>query len=187
MWFIIAVLIILFVCFVILVLRTEKKDKERAAKVTSERKMSLEKFKESKAAYVGGHPDADDYFKDVAFYEHEDMVEFYAVVCGYGYDGKPPKFKIDKKAVKNITLENATTMEKKVTLGRVLLAGVFALAWQKKKKNELAFVVIEWNDGQFDHETTFSFEEKDAVQEANRFRNDLIAAFRKSTPKTMSD
>ena len=46
---------------------------------------------------------------------------------------------------------------------------------EKKKKNEIAFVVINWNDGRFDHATTFSFDGKDAMQLANTARNNLIS------------
>jgi hypothetical protein len=44
----------------------------------------------------------------------------------------------------------------------------------QKKKNELAFVVIDWNDGRFDHSTTFNIEGMDAMQKANILRNQLI-------------
>ena len=76
--------------------------------------------------------------------------------------------------IKNITVEDASSIEKKITVGRLLLVGVFALAWRKKKTNELAFVVTEWNDGKFDHSTTFSFEGKEAMTKANTARNSLI-------------
>jgi hypothetical protein len=64
-------------------------------------------------------------------------------------------------------------MEKRITLGRVLLVGIFALAWRKKKKNELAFVTIEWKE-KFENSTIFSFEGQEAMQKANTARNELI-------------
>ena len=56
----------------------------------------------------------------------------------------------------------------------MLLVGVFALAWKKKKKNEEAFLNINWTDGKYEHETLFQFEDKGAFQEANKVRNSLI-------------
>lgn len=126
---------------------------------------------ESMGAYVGGHPTMDDaidnvliYFKDRVLHIclRSDVDEL--IQCG----------DIPVDAIKNITVEDESSIEKKITLGRVLLVGVFALAWRKKKKNELAFVTIEWNDGRFDHDTLFKFEGKNAMQEANTKRNCLI-------------
>lgn len=36
--------------------------------------------------------------------------------------------------IDNITLQDASTIDKRITAGRMLLVGVFALAWQKKRK-----------------------------------------------------
>lgn len=79
------------------------------------------------------------------------------------------------EAVSDITIEDASSIEKKITVGRIFLVGIFALGWRKKKKNELAFLVIEWKKGKFEHFTTFSFEGKEAFQNANTARNKLIS------------
>jgi hypothetical protein len=42
---------------------------------------------------------------------------------------------IELSTISNISIEDASSIDKKVTLGRVLLVGVFALAWRKSKKN----------------------------------------------------
>lgn len=151
-----------------------KEDKQKQDAFLKKKGLSLSDFRLSNAKYVGGHPNADMEFSHVAFVPVNDVIEFY-----YGQfiiKGNDYKFSIKKSDIKNISFEDATTMEKRVTLGRVLLVGVFALAWRKKKKNEIAFVVIDWNDGQFDHSTTFSFEGSNAAQQANMFRNRLITA-----------
>jgi len=88
---------------------------------------------------------------------------------------KDPLARISNDSITNIVIEDSSTIEKRVSFGRVFLVGIFALAWQKKKKNELAYLIIEWNDGRFDHETMFQFEGKDAMTKANTARNKLIA------------
>ena len=55
-----------------------------------------------------------------------------------------------------------------------MLTGVFAFAWKKKTKHELAYITIYWNDGKFDHETIFEFEGRNAMTRANSSRNKLI-------------
>ena len=131
---------------------------------------------QTKASYAGGHPDVDNNFNSVAYVFEDENLKFYTMPISY--EMPTFKFSIKKDDMKNISLEDASTIENRVTLGRVLLVGVFALAWRKKKKNELAFVVIDWNDGKFDHSTTFSFEGTDAAQQANAFRNALISLCR---------
>lgn len=56
----------------------------------------------------------------------------------------------------------------------MILVGVFAFAWKKKKKNEIAFVEIDWKKGKFNNETMFCFEGENAVQRANKARNGII-------------
>ena len=69
--------------------------------------------------------------------------------------------------ITSINVEDGSSIEKRVTLGRVLLVGVFALAWKKNKKNSLALLVIGWNDGKFDQETIFQYTGDDAISKAN--------------------
>ena len=74
--------------------------------------------------------------------------------------------------VLNVNVLDSSTIENKITLGRVLLVGVFALAWKKNKKKEMYFLEIEWNDGGFDHN-------KQNQQRANTARNALIKGLKK--------
>ncbi len=76
--------------------------------------------------------------------------------------------------IKNILVEDQSTVERRVTLGRMLLVGIFAFAWSKRQKNELAYLIFEWSDGRFEHETIFEFEGRDAMVKANTARNGVI-------------
>ena len=122
--------------------------------------------------YVGGHYKQD---KEVNFcycYPGENELKFYE------WSDKTirpiKRFSIEKKLITNISVEDASSIESKVTLGRVLLVGLFALAWKKKKKNELYFVSITWKEGNFTHDTIFSFEGNDSSSNANLTRNKLM-------------
>ncbi len=77
------------------------------------------------------------------------------------------------KNIKNIKIEDATTMEKRVTLTRMVAFGLFAFALKKNEKKEVAYLSIEWNDGRFDHETIF---ESSFLSLLNTHRNSLIRA-----------
>lgn len=48
--------------------------------------------------------------------------------------------------IKNITTKSETEMSKEVTLGRLLLVGVLALAWKKNKVENRKFLIITYYD-----------------------------------------
>jgi hypothetical protein len=127
--------------------------------------------------YLSGHPDISSAYENIylsvednklkiAFRQEKDKL----IQKELGY--------IDCDKIKNIAVEDASTIEKRVTFSRILLVGIFALAWKKKKVNEIGFIVIEWNDGRFDHETTFQFEGVNAMQSANSGRNWIIKSLK---------
>lgn len=121
--------------------------------------------------YIGGHPSIDKFLHFCSMYREDDKL----FICNNRPDMIPQKLgKIPISAIKNILIEDSSSIERKITLGRVLLVGVFALLWRKKVKNEMAFLSVEWNDGRFDHTALFSYEGKNAHQKANIDRNSLL-------------
>ncbi|MDD4636568.1 MAG: hypothetical protein PHV66_03040 [Bacteroidales bacterium] len=168
-WFI--VLFWSFILFIIILLIKGDKDEKKTRMVLAEKGLSQSDFSRV-GHYVGGHPDQNEEILRVTVRDDGEDLDFHDHFGGVGM----PKYKfaIPKQSIKDVTIEDASTIEKKVTLGRIILVGVFALAWRKKKKNEVAFVVINWNDGRFDHSTTFLQEGQNAMQEANTIRNHLI-------------
>ena len=76
--------------------------------------------------------------------------------------------------IKNISIEDASTIQRRPTVVRFLALGILAFAWQKKKKDEQAYLVIEWNDGRFDHDTIFEYTGIGSTQKANEARNKII-------------
>lgn len=146
-----------------------------------EQKRNNERFKEeginpkeivNVGTYAGGHPGIDNNIKPAVIYRKEKkfMIAYRETPFSYPMI----KGEIPTERIKEIILDDATTLDNKITVGRILLVGIFALGWKKKKKNELAFVTIEWNDGRFKHSAIFSFEGKDAMQKANTARNRLL-------------
>lgn len=122
--------------------------------------------------YVGGHQNIDNNYKRCVIYARQDRL----LINGQDSEFEVPYYigEIIMNSISNITIEDATTIENKVTLGRLILVGAYAFAWKKKKKNEMAFMSIDWKGDAFDNQTIFSFEGRDALQNANTARDDLI-------------
>lgn len=125
--------------------------------------------------YMGGHPKIDNSQPNVQLIAKSDktIAVVHLSISGNDWFFKPLGF-IPQSKIKDIAIEDATSIEKRVTAGRVLLLGVFALAAKKKEKKEKAYMVISWNDGRFDHDTVFEFEGTGAFENANKSRNILI-------------
>ena len=122
--------------------------------------------------YVGGHPLLNNTINDVYACELEDVIGLY---INKSWNFNPIRIaSLNIKAISNIQINDASTIDSKVTLGRVLLVGVFALAWRKKKKTEQVFLIITWKKEMFENQTIFSFDGKNAMQKANTARNELI-------------
>jgi hypothetical protein len=124
--------------------------------------------------YIAGHPEIDKSLKMVSIFPKGDWLYIFEHPNGSRINMPIHKAGIQMKSIKNILAQDSSTIEKKVTIGRLLTVGIFAFAIKKNKKNELAYLTIEWNDGKFDHETYFEFEGKNAIQKANTARNALI-------------
>lgn len=166
-WIVVVGIIVLFIYALI----SSEKDTKKAKDALAERNQNFDDFK-FVGKYVGGHPDFDKEITRVSVKDSPDLLSFYDQASQFSMPYH--RFDIPKSKIKEITVEDASSIEKKLTVGRLFLVGVFAFAWKKKKKNELAFIVIDWNDGRFEHATTFAIEEKDAFQKANSVRNQLI-------------
>ena len=168
---ILIIVIIMAIPTFYIAIKSAEKQREETVKSLSNRGLKIEDF-HACGKYVGGHPSEDKEVEPLVFRNSDDKLLF----CYRQDIASVPisKFSILKENIEDIAIEDASTIESKVTLGRVLLVGVFAFAWKKKKKNELAFVRIEWLDGKFKHNTMICFEGTNAMTNANSFRNLLI-------------
>ncbi len=124
---------------------------------------------------IGGHPDINEAInKTIILFKG---ISLDIMKAGPGM--LPVKVaEIGKEFIKNITVEDQSTIEKRVTVGRLLTVGLFAFALKKKTKNELAYLTFDWNDGRFNHETVFEFEGVNAMQKANTARNQVLKLLR---------
>ena len=129
--------------------------------------------------YIAGHPELDDSIENTIIFPKKDSLFIMKKDKASLLVEIKENAKITKESIKNILVEDQSTIEKRVTVGRLLLVGVFAFALKKKKKNETAFITIEWNDGKFDHETIFQFEGTNAMQIANKARNKIMRELNK--------
>jgi hypothetical protein len=143
------------------------------------------------AEYLGGHPsinnpsylrgfDKDNHLVLVKFFTEkvtDDKVGLYDAynfeICGT----------IPFNSIKDVSFENASTIQSRVTAGRMLLVGPLAFAWKKKEKHECAYIIIQWSDGRFNHETLFEFTGGGSIQSANTGRNKLINSIKKAEAK----
>lgn len=124
--------------------------------------------------YVAGHPNLDKPLKLSTLIVKDQWLNIFEYPNGYDNEAPVHRAGIQLSAINNVLIEDETTVERKVTVGRLLLVGVFAFALKKKKVNELAYLTIQWKDNKFEHETYFEFEGKDAMQKANTARNGII-------------
>lgn len=168
------VIIVAFIVFLIVgIINTNNESQESKAKM-KEKGMDYSQFV-SLGTYAGGHPNIDNTVENVYARKESDYLSLYRIpAMNISMPDKIQNADIPLESINDITIEDASSIEKKITVGRIFLVGIFALGWRKKKKNELAFLVIEWKKGKFDNSTTFSFEGKEAFQNANAARNRLI-------------
>lgn len=165
------VIIILVIILLIIGFVTSTNEEKRIKNALTEKGYDLNCFIKS-GSYIGGHPEIDDKIDRSSIYVSDDYIKIFngqMFIGSYNVMGKIPKNKVT-----DIKIEDSSTFEKRVTLGRVLLVGIFALAWKKNKKQDNVFLIIEWNDGRFNHNTAFGFFNKEAVDSANKLRNKLI-------------
>jgi hypothetical protein len=125
------------------------------------------------STYVSGHPELDNSIKETYL-----LFDTYEVKI-FKMDKNLAKHvyvnRIQKEQIKNVAMENSTTVQTRVGVKRLLAVGIFAFAWKKKEKLESAYIVVEWNDGQFEHETIFEFEGNNSINQANTLKNKFIA------------
>ena len=167
---ILIVLAVGLVAGIIIAITNSKKRKKSIAKLGLEPNQLIFTGK-----YTSGHPDLDKPLEatEMAAIDNDLNIYFTNKDAILSYIAKIP---IDQ--IENITIEDASTIERRVTAGRLLVTGIFAFAIKKKKKDEMSYLIIEWNDGKFKHETIFEFVNNGAIEKSNEARNFLIRKIR---------
>jgi len=163
-------LVAIFVLFIVSLVNSIR-NTEKTNKSLSNKGINFNNFIDC-GTYIAGHPSLNDGFNSCHVLPKDCSLKLYH----RPFISDMPTFKaeIPFDKIKDISIEDSSTIEKKITLGRVLLVGVFALAWKKNKKKNHAYLSIDWYDGRFNHSTLFSFEDENAMSSANKARNSLI-------------
>lgn len=121
-----------------------------------------------------GHPAVDTSKQFTYMYIKDGVINIHEKIGAQSEIIVPHFASIPCDKIKDVVIEDATTIEKRITATRLLAVGIFAFALKKKQKNELAYLTIKWNDGKFDHETIFEFSGKSAAELGNAARNKII-------------
>lgn len=122
--------------------------------------------------YLGGHPGSESVIASTVFRKNSDCCLFFYKDGSYSMPEY--KFKIKIRSFKNIFVDDFSSFEKKLTSGAITLTKEASNSIKKKNDGQLAFITINWTDGQSDHSTVFSFEGKDAMQRANTARDSFL-------------
>jgi hypothetical protein len=122
--------------------------------------------------YVSGHPRLDKSIPETFFMLNDNEIKIFKM------DKNQAKHvyvdRIKKEYIKNVQMEDSSTIQTRVSVKRLIAVGLFAFAWKKKQKLESAYIVLEWNDEKFDHETIFEFEGSNSINNANTLKNRLL-------------
>ena len=167
------VLIGFIILFIIIIISGSSEQNKSVAELKAEG-LTFSDFKKI-GMYVGGHPELNTSINNVSIRKVGNEIVFFKSKM-YGFD-KPEQIEnanIPVESISDVKLEDASTIERHISLGRLALVGIFAFAWKKKKKNEVAFLDIVWKKGKFSHDTIFMFQGHNALIMANTTRNELI-------------
>jgi hypothetical protein len=119
--------------------------------------------------YIGGHPDIDRSTKCTLRVSRRGI----DIVSSSRQLGT-----IDATRISDVSIDDASSIEHRVTIPRVLLTGIVAFALKKKEKHESAFFTLDWDDGRFSHATVFGFQASGAMNRANESRNTILRMLR---------
>lgn len=178
------IVVIILIVFLVLGVSGANKDHQKGVSEANKEKEINSKLVElgysqdnkiDTGKYIAGHPDINGTILNTSIFPKDNKLE---IMLETPMEMPEKKGEIEYTLIKNILAEDQSTIEKRVTVGRLLMTGIFAFALKKKTKNELAYLTIEWNDGKFDHETIFEFEGAGAMQSANTARNKVIKKVR---------
>lgn len=83
-------------------------------------------------------------------------------------------FSLKREQIKNIAVEDQTTIEKRIGFKRLLLVGIFAFAWKKRQVNTLSYMVFEYvDDVGLTQEMYIQSEHKEGLQTFNNLKYNL--------------
>jgi hypothetical protein len=121
--------------------------------------------------YIAGHPNVDQAQFVTFGLDHETLGLFKS---GFGEVKGTLLAGIPLASIKNLHIEDRSTIEKRVTATRMLAVGVFAFAFKKEESHPDYYLTIEWQGKTFLNETIIEFSGQMANSNANALRNQII-------------
>lgn len=166
-------MIIAVIAFVILIILAAVLFSKEEKWLPSKEQEVFEAAQKFSTQYLNGHPaiKAEEYVYLVKDANGINIVERKL------YQDSPPHIivaTIPYKAVTSIEAGDGSHVEKKFSLGRFLVIGVYAFAWLKKQPKETGFLIINWKEAGTEYATIFKNEEKGALKDIAIARNAIL-------------
>lgn len=179
MWWIIGIIALAILGFIVETKKKEEKKKESENDLKVKLGQSYEKLITS-GTYLGGHPDIDNIqFRTRLLPFNKEIEILVAEKDTEGHEiSTSKKASIPCDCINQILVQDASTITQTVSLSKMALFGPFAFAMKNQKKKECAYLIIDWNDGRFEHKTLFEYNHTGAMTTANTARNNLIKELR---------
>jgi hypothetical protein len=116
-----------------------------------------------------GHPEVNESVDDTLVFYHNEKL----LITKFNKMNFETIAEIPINEIIDVTLEDASTIEKRITATRLLAIGIFAFAAKKKELNKLLYVTIKWKGAKIDFEVIFEFHGDNSNIHANNFKNKL--------------
>lgn len=137
-----------------------KKYQEHQEKVSELKDARGAKIGALQLQYMGGYENKKKAIGILTFYEKQ--TEFNSPLS--------TKFTILNSSISNVVIEGKDEVNRRVTVTRLLLVGIFAFALKKKNKDKEAYVTIELSDGQ---EAIFFVDKKSPMELRTTFASTI--------------
>lgn len=119
--------------------------------------------------YLTGHPEINEPTDKILFFIDGSNLN----ITTFKNDSFQIIGKININTIIDISLEDKSTLESRVTATRLLTLGIFAFALKKNEKFDLAYVTIKMKNNNFNDEMILEFSGKNSMTLANTFKNSI--------------
>jgi hypothetical protein len=123
--------------------------------------------------YVTGYPEKYEPIEDVIMIIHDGCANFFRKTTTDGIASRGVRISIPIDAIHSIEVLDQTTMEKKVTLARLMVLGLFAFAAKKQQRQTWVYLVIKCNLQNFDCDVVFESTEENGLQQYNKVKFEI--------------
>lgn len=126
------------------------------------------------SSFIGGHPQFTEPTLFTTMLAHNKSIHVFKYDRLLNKALQPLLFEIPLADIEDIEILDQTTMERRITVGRMLMVGVFAFAWKKKKINTCIYLNLVWNYKGIKYETIFENTEPNAIEAFNKAKNYIV-------------